>query len=61
MVQKPSALIKPTLDTTYHIDYSWWERNDDLRTYLLSHLPPEQRERISGSTEGFTRSTMERR
>ena len=51
MVQKPSALIKPTLDTTYHIDYSWWERNDDLRTYLLSHLPPEQRERISGSTE----------
>jgi hypothetical protein len=51
MVQKPSALIKPTLDTTYHIDYSWWDRNDDLRTYLLSHLPPEQRERISGSTE----------
>jgi hypothetical protein len=51
MVQKPSALIKPTLDTTYHIDYSWWDRNDDLRTYLLSHLPPEQRERISGNTE----------
>jgi hypothetical protein len=51
MVQKPSALIKPTLDTTYHIDYDWWKRNDDLRTYLLSHLPPEQRERIGSSTE----------
>lgn len=46
---KPSTLIKPTLDTRYHIDYSWWERSDaeDLRTYLLSHLLPEQRDRFS--------------
>jgi hypothetical protein len=51
MQQKPSAFVKPTLDTRYHIDYSWWERNEDLRTYLLSHLPPEQRERISQNTE----------
>lgn len=49
---KPSALIKPTLDTLFHIDYSWWERNgEDLRTYQLSHLPAEQRERISQNTE----------
>jgi hypothetical protein len=54
---KPSALIKPTLDTKYHIDYSWWERNTDphdLRIYLLSHLPPEQRERLSQQEEGST-------
>ena len=52
---KPSALIKPTLDTLYHIDYSWWERSgEDLRTYLLSHLPPEQRERIGQATENQT-------
>ena len=51
MQQKPSAFVKPTLDTRYHIDYSWWERNEDLHTYLLSHLPPEQRERISQNTE----------
>ena len=39
MQQKPSALVKPTLDTTFHIDYSWWDRTgEDLRTYLLSHL-----------------------
>lgn len=45
---KPSALIKPTVDTKYHIDYSWWERSgEDLRTYLLSHLLPEQRERLT--------------
>lgn len=51
-VPKPSALIKPTLETKFHIDYSWWERtSDDLRTYLLSHLLPEQRERLSQNTE----------
>lgn len=49
---KPSALIKPTLDTLFHIDYSWWDRSgEDLRVYQLSHLPPEQRERLSQSTE----------
>ena len=49
---KPSALIKPTLDTKFNIDYSWWDRNsEDLRTYLLSHILPEQRERISQSEE----------
>lgn len=48
---KPSALIKPTTQTKYHIDYDWWEReSEDLRTYLLSHLLPEQRERLSQST-----------
>lgn len=53
---KPSALIKPTLDTRYHIDYSWWERNtsEDLRTYLLSHLLPEQRDRLSQSVSDTT-------
>jgi hypothetical protein len=53
MQHKLSALVKPTLDTTYHIDYSWWEHPDgeDLRTYLLSHLPPEQRERIMQSAD----------
>ncbi len=53
MQHKPSALVKPTLDTTYHIDYAWWEHSDgeDLRTYLLSHLPPQQRERIMQSAD----------
>jgi hypothetical protein len=39
-----SRRVKPTLDTKFHIDYSWWEREDrELRTYLISHLLPEQR------------------
>ena len=32
---KPGFLIKPTLETKFHIDYSWWEKSsEDLRTYL---------------------------
>ncbi len=35
--------IKPTLQTKFHIDYDWWERDErDLRVYLLSHLSNEQ-------------------
>ncbi|PJF21877.1 MAG: hypothetical protein CUN56_08820 [Phototrophicales bacterium] len=49
---KPSALIKPTLNTKFHIDYDWWETSpEDLRYYLLTHLPPDQRERFSHTTE----------
>jgi hypothetical protein len=49
---KPSALIKPTLDTRFYVDYSWWERSEeDLNVYLLSHLLPEQRDSLAQSTE----------
>lgn len=42
---KPSTLIKPTLDTKFHIDYTWWERDQgDLRSYMLTHLTPEKRD-----------------
>lgn len=48
---KPSFLVKPTLDTKFFIDYSWWERDDseDLRIYMLSHVLPEQRDRLRDS------------
>jgi hypothetical protein len=37
--------IKPTLDTPFHIDYGWWARDErSLRTYLISHLPPDRQE-----------------
>lgn len=49
---KPSALIKPTIETKFHIDYDWWtrERPNDLRVYLLSHLPPEKRAYFQNKT-----------
>jgi hypothetical protein len=41
---KPAPLIKPTLDTPFHIDFGWWEREArDMRVYLRSYLCPEHR------------------
>jgi hypothetical protein len=49
---RPSALIKPTQDTKFHIDYEWWQREgEDLRPYLLTHLPPEKRAYFLNKTE----------
>jgi hypothetical protein len=32
-------LVRPSLDTKFHIDFAWWDRNDqDLQIYLRSHL-----------------------
>jgi hypothetical protein len=49
---KPSALIKPTQNTKFHIDYDWWARSrEDLRSYMLSHLSIEVRERLQNATD----------
>ena len=32
-------LIRPNLETMFHIDFDWWEESNlDLKTYLLSRL-----------------------
>jgi len=39
------TLVKPTLDTPFHIDYSWWERkNLHISVELRTHLCAEHRE-----------------
>ena len=49
---KPSAIIKPTLDTKFHIDYDWWDKeNNDLRSYMLTHLPSDLREKFEEGGE----------
>lgn len=36
---KRPSLVKPTLNTRFHIDYNWWEKNDrNWRVYLRSYL-----------------------
>lgn len=48
---KPS-LIKPTLETPYHIDFAWWRQSDrEWRVYLRTLLGPE-REAILDALEG---------
>lgn len=38
---------KPTLDTKFHIDYSWWEASGrNFRLYLLEQLCDECRQRF---------------
>jgi hypothetical protein len=49
---KPKPLVKPTLDTPFHIDFGWWEReNRDLRVYLRSYLCTEHRAVFEGYTD----------
>ena len=42
---KRSSLVKPTLDTPFHIDFSWWQQTDrEWRVYLRSLLCREHQE-----------------
>jgi hypothetical protein len=39
---KRMSLVKPTLQTRFHIDFDWWRQNDqDWRVYLRNFLCPE--------------------
>jgi hypothetical protein len=43
--RKIGRLVRPTLETKFHIDYDWWDRADrDLEVYLRSHLCPEHQD-----------------
>ena len=40
-------LVRPTLETPFHIDYDWWDRADrDLDVYLRSQLCDEHQEQF---------------
>ena len=42
------ALVKPTLDTPFHIDFDWWERsNIYINVELRAHLCQEHRDVFS--------------
>jgi hypothetical protein len=35
------SLVKPTIDTPFHIDFEWWQQNDNnWRVFLLGQLCP---------------------
>lgn len=39
---KRMSLVKPTLNTRYHIDFHWWQDNDrDWRVFLRDYLCKE--------------------
>lgn len=46
-IKRSSSLVKPTMDTPFHIDFSWWSQNDrEWKVYLRSLLSPEEQERF---------------
>ena len=43
--KKPFSLVKPTIETPFHIDFNWWQQNDrDWRVYLRSLMCEEHQE-----------------
>jgi len=50
---KRFSLIKPTLQTPFHIDFEWWRQNErDWHVYLRSLLCPEHQEVLADFQEG---------
>ncbi|MPM25529.1 hypothetical protein SDC9_72025 [bioreactor metagenome] len=49
---KPFSLIKPTLETPYHIDFDWYKEHDgNWRVFLLNCLCPEHQETYKDRSE----------
>ncbi len=50
---KRPSLLKPTLQTPFHIDFDWWKQNErDWHVYLRSLLCPEHQESLANIEEG---------
>lgn len=50
VIQRPS-LIKPNLNTPFHIDFSWWKENDNnWRIFLFSCLCEEHQNTFKDAT-----------
>jgi hypothetical protein len=46
---KRFSLIRPTLNTRFHIDFEWWRQNDnDSHIFLAGLLCPEHQQAFSG-------------
>jgi len=52
---KRFSLVKPTVDTPFHIDFAWWRKNErDWHVYLRSLLCADHQEAFANSEEGET-------
>jgi hypothetical protein len=52
---KRFSLVKPTVDTPFHIDFAWWKKNErDWHVYLRSLLCAEHQEAFANVEEGET-------
>ena len=52
---KRFSLVKPTVNTPFHIDFAWWKKNErDWHVYLRSLLCADHQESFSNTEEGET-------
>ena len=50
-----TSIVKPTLDTPFHVDFNWWMKNErDWHVYLRSLLCAEHQEAFANVDEGQT-------
>lgn len=53
--RKRFSLVKPSVDTPFHIDFDWWKKNErDWHVYLRSLLCAEHQETFGEMDEGQT-------
>ncbi len=46
------SIVKPTLQTPFHIDFDWWSQHDrDWRIYLRGYLSAEDQEALAQTEE----------
>lgn len=52
---KRISLVKPTVNTPFHIDFEWWQKNErDWHVYMRSLLCPEHQEILANVEQGQT-------
>jgi hypothetical protein len=50
---KRPSLVKPSVNTPFHIDFDWWQRSErDWHVYLRTLLCPEHQEAFANIEEG---------
>ena len=53
VVTKRFSLVKPTVETPFHIDFEWWKRNErDWHIFLRTLLCPEHQQAFANVEEG---------
>lgn len=54
-VKKRSSLVKPSINTPFHVDFEWWKKNErDWHVYLRSLLCAEHQETFANVEQGQT-------
>lgn len=48
--KRTMSLIRPTLDTPFHVDFAWWQENDrDWKLFLRRLLCEEHQQLLAGT------------